>query len=353
MQAFTPMPHTMEIFTIVEIYLEETNAFLPIFHPRSLRLLCQRGAMRESPDPLWWTCMNVILATTTQSRSTDDAFSKVSEFSWAFFKNAFSVYDDIITSEPSILGLQVLLAMVIFVGRTSDLKLALLLSSTCVHKARALGLNDQSQVSGVSHEETQQRMRLIWITFILDTVMRTKAGQPLILRAEDITTGAPEQSPADQLGCYNIPGTDQTVNVLNLMIQITVIRSSVYNYLKTSTPETLYSSTTQDYIASIQSQISIWTEALPIDYRPEGTSMTLDLSILVLHLAYYDCVALVCTLIHKSAASQESVTVDSAGSPSLRAESIETQKQRAHLSRCILDLSRSCDAIPFVYLWSV
>jgi len=102
MQAFTPMPHTVEIFTIVEIYLEETNAFLPIFHPRSLRLLCQRGAMSERPDPLWWACMNVILATTTQSRSTDGGFSKVSEFSWAFFKNAFSVYDDIMTPEPSI-----------------------------------------------------------------------------------------------------------------------------------------------------------------------------------------------------------------------------------------------------------
>lgn len=295
----------------------------------------------------------MILATTTQSRSTDDGFSKVSEFSWAFFKNAFSVYDDIITSEPSILGLQVLLAMVIFVGRTSDLKLALLLSSTCVHKARALGLNDQSQVSGSSHEETQQRMRLIWITFILDTVIRTKAGQPLILRAEDIAIGTPEQSPADQLGCYKIPGTHQTVNVLILMIQITVIRSSVYNFLKTSTPKSLHVPTTRDYIASIQSQISIWTETIPSDHRPEGTSMTLNLSILVLHLAYYDCVALICTLIQNSAASQESIMVGLAESPSLRAGSTETQNQRAHLSRCILDLSRSCDAIPFVYLWSV
>ena len=81
--------------------------------------------------------------------------------------------------------------------------------------------------------------------------------------------------------------------------------------------------------------------------------MALDLSIVVLHLAYYDCVALVCTLIDESVDLQESIAVDLAGPLSLRPESIETRDQRAHLSRYVMNLSRSCDAIPFVYLWSV
>lgn len=354
MQTFSPLPPSYEIFSMVETYLDEINPSLPIFHAQSLRLLCQRGTKNSGkPDPLWWACINAILAITTQSKSTDDGFSKVSEFSWAFFKNAFSVYDDIITSEPSILGLQVLLAMVTFIGRTSDLKLALLLSSACVHMARALGLNKEIETPGISHDEVQQRMRLIWITFVVDTVMRIKAGQPLILSAEDIKVDVPEQSPVDHLGCYEIRGINHTVNVFNLMTHITIIQSDVYNSLKTSTLETLHSPSTQGYIVSIKYRIATWTEALPIDYRPEGMSMASSFPILLLHLAYYDCVALVCTLTHKSAGSQESIAVESTELSDLRPESIDTKTQRARLRRHVLDLCHSCNAIPFIYLWSV
>lgn len=156
MQTFMVLPPTYEIFSMVETYLDDMNAFLPIFHPPSLRMLCRRGMMKsDKPDPLWWTCINVIIATTMQSRSTDDGFQKVSEFSWAFFKNAFSVYDDIITSEPSILALQVLLAMTAYLGRTTDLRMAMLLSATCVHMARQLGLDKESHIVGMPQAESE------------------------------------------------------------------------------------------------------------------------------------------------------------------------------------------------------
>jgi hypothetical protein len=351
MQIFAPLPPTFEIFSIVEAYLDDMNAFLPIFHPQSLRILCRRGMTKsKNPDPLWWACINAVLATTIQSRSTDEGFPKVSEFSWAFFKNAFSVYDHIITSEPSVLGLQVLLNMAAYIGRTSDLKLALLLSSTCVHMAQVLGLNTTIDAAEFTHEEAEQRRRLIWITFIIDTLMKTKAGEPLILNAESITVGMPDQAPADQLSCYKVSGTGQTVNLLNLMIEITIIRSGVYNHLKSSS---ICSPTTHDFIVSTQSRISTWTLALPIDYRPDGTVMVLDLSILVLHLAYYDCMAVFGTLINESTVSQQSNDKSMAGMSSLRQETVDIKDQRAHLGRSVIDLSRSCNAIPFVYLWLV
>jgi hypothetical protein len=300
---------------------------------------------------LWWACMNVIIATTIQSRSTDDSFAKVSESSWAFFKNAFSVYDDIVTSEPSILGLQVLLVMVLYVGRTAHLKLTLLLSSTCVHMARIIGLDKKLETVDMCHDETEQQRRLIWITFITDTLLRIKAGQPLTLSVDSITAGMPEQVPADQLGCFEIPNSGQTVNLLNLMIDITVIRSEVYSYLTTSTPQMLQSSITQDLVSSAEVRISSWTTRLPVDYRPGGMTMVFDHPVLVLHLAYYGCMALVCTLLSQSAGPQVTLTIHMTGASTSRPEYMDIRTQRTYLSRCILNLIRSCRAIPFVYLW--
>ncbi|THY30295.1 hypothetical protein D6D00_02969, partial [Aureobasidium pullulans] len=323
MQTFMVLPPTYEIFSMVEIYLDDMNAFLPIFHPPSLRMLCRRGMMKSDKlDPLWWACINVIIATTMQSRSTDDGFQKVSEFSWAFFKNAFSVYDDIITSEPSILALQVLLAMAAYLGRTTDLRMAMLLSSTCVHMARQLGLEKESHIVRMPQAESEQR----------------KPDQPLILSAGSIEAGIPDQAPADRLGYFKISGTEQSVNVFDLMIKITAIRSEIYSYLDISTKQALRSPEAQDFILSMQGRVSTWTMELPIDYRPEGTIMVLDLSILILHLTYYDCVTRLRTLVEQSTVPQES-------------NQIGTEEQRAHIARCILDLIRSSNAIPFVYIW--
>ncbi|THW51712.1 hypothetical protein D6D22_00707 [Aureobasidium pullulans] len=210
-----------------------------------------------------------------QSRSTDDGFQKVSEFSWAFFKNAFSVYDDIMSSEPSILGLQVLLAMAAYLGRTTDLRMAMLLSSTCVHMARLLGLDKESHIVGMPQAESEQRKRLIWIVFVLDAFIRIKANQPLILSAGCIEAGIPDQAPTDRLGYFKISGTEQSVNVFDLMIKITAIRSEIYSYLNISTQQALRSPEAQDFIISMQGRVSTWTMELPIDYRPEGTIMFL------------------------------------------------------------------------------
>ncbi|THW92697.1 hypothetical protein D6D15_02958 [Aureobasidium pullulans] len=204
-----------------------------------------------------------------QSRSTDDGFQKVSEFSWAFFKNAFSVYDDIMSSEPSILGLQVLLAMAAYLGRTTDLRMAMLLSSTCVHMARLLGLDKESHIVGMPQAESEQRKRLIWIVFVLDAFIRIKANQPLILSAGCIEAGIPDQASADRLGYFKISGTEQSVNVFDLMIKITAIRSEIYSYLNISTKQALRSPEAQDFILSMQGRVSTWTMELPIDYRPE------------------------------------------------------------------------------------
>jgi hypothetical protein len=341
MQIFMPILPTGEIFTIVEIYLTDINAFVPIFQPRSLRILCQRGVTSGKPDSLWWACMNVIIATTIQSRSTDDGFAKVSETSWAFFKNAFSVYDDIVISEPSVLGLQVLLVMVLFVGRAADFKLTLLISSTCVHMVRIMGLDKKLETADMCHDEIEQRKRLIWITFIIDTLVRIRAGQPLTLSVDSITAGMPEQAPADQLGCFEISDSGQKINLLNLMIEISVIRSEVYSYLTISTPQMLQSSITQDLVSSAEARISSWTTRLPMECRPGGTKMIFELPVLVLHLAYFDCMALVCTLTSQSACFQGSIPIDN----------VNIKDRRVKLSRSILDLIRSCHAIPFVYLW--
>ncbi|THY91448.1 hypothetical protein D6C92_06273 [Aureobasidium pullulans] len=321
MQTFMVLPPTYEIFSMVEIYLDDMNAFLPIFHPPSLRMLCRRGMMKsDKSDPLWWACINVIIATTMQSRSTDDGFQKVSEFSWAFFKNAFSVYDDIMSSEPSILGLQVLLAMAAYLGRTTDLRMAMLLSSTCVHMARLLGLDKESHIVGMPQAESEQRKRLIWIVFVLDAFIRIKADQPLILSAGSIEAGIPDQAPTDRLGYFKISGTEQSVNVFDLMIKITAIRSEIYSYLAISKKQALRSPEAQDFILSMQGRVSTWTMELPIDYRPEGTIMVLDLSILILHLTYYDCVTRLRTLVEQSTVPQDS-------------NQIGTEEQRAHIAR--------------------
>lgn len=96
-----------------------------------------------SENPSWWACLNAVVAMAIQLKTMNDAFRTVSDFSWSLFKNAFALYPELMENEPTILSVQALLSMAMFLSGTTDTKTMSLLLSSAVEMIRVLGLHKE------------------------------------------------------------------------------------------------------------------------------------------------------------------------------------------------------------------
>lgn len=336
---FAPMLPISELARMIETFLEDFNSTFPIFHAQSLMILCHRKVQEpsDSVDPAWWACMNAIIAIVTQSKATNSAFRKVSEFSWSFFKNAFSVFEEIIAMEPSILAVQAILTMASFLNRTTDLKTAILLTSTVVRMIQIMGLHKEEPNTKLSLVEAEQRRRVVWAAFLLDTTLSVKAGQPLALDVTCIRLSLPDENSIDDIGSLDAHDVVANAKIFRLRIQLAIIYSKVHKHL-------LNGPFTQDECLDLWKDLVAWEGSVPITIRPDCNlhlkPSTQDQPVLLLHLAYYDCIS----LLHTATDLYNSQLIT-------QFPQVYFTHSRAKVARASLGMIACMDLAPFVDIW--
>jgi hypothetical protein len=299
---FTPLLPISQLASMVEMFLEDFNSTFPIFHAGSLRVLCRYKVPEPGNDSMnsaWWACMNAIVAIVTQSRATDSAFRKVSEHSWSFFKNAFSAFEDIIVMEPSILAIQATITMASFLERSTDLSTTILLTSMAMRMIQLMGLHKEDSNNRLSRVEAEQRRRVVWTAFLFDTTICAKARQPPTLDVSCIQLNLPDEISIDDHGSLNDPGAVPYAKIFRLRIQLAIIYSQLHKYVLNETMESVHGHFIEDEILALYKDLVAWQRSIPITIRPNcdihPKPSTQGRSILLLHLAYYECVGLMQT----------------------------------------------------------
>lgn len=221
-----------------------------------------------SENPSWWACLNAVVAMAIQLKTMNDAFRTVSDFSWNLFKNAFAVYPELMENEPTILSVQALLSMAMFLSGTTDTKTMSLLLSSAVEMIRVLGLHKEFTESDLDPVEREQRRRIFWVAFLLERTISIHSGSPSALLEDGLKVKFPTEDPPDGLGNVIISGGTGKVIVFLLRIQLGIIQSEVEKCLLCVNAPADFGQHLQDGLFELRFQLEMWRKSLPLEIQP-------------------------------------------------------------------------------------
>ncbi len=300
---YIPLPPQNETTNLLRVFLDEVNATLPIFQKESLVAIYERQfpVDRNSEEPAWWACLNAILAIATQRKATNDAFRMVSKFSWAFFKNAFSVLDEIISTDPSLLAVQALLVMAVFLRGTVDTRTLAQLVSVAARMIRIISLDREP--AGVDVAETEQRRRVFWIAYMLDIDSSINSGLPPNLERGYHLVALPSQTPHDGLGILDI-SANLTANLFRLTAELRLIKAKAHRLIDLDAAMLPMHGKLEGDISQLPVELETWRQKVPEAIRPEGLERpvigTVVFPLAILQLEFYSTTS----MIHRALVSE-------------------------------------------------
>ena len=288
---FIPMFPKNEVLPLVEVFLDEVNITFPLFHKQTLLAMCQDRLPVDgnSQDAAWWACLNTIIAISIRLKSTNNAFRRVSDFSWSFFKNAFAVYQEITANEPSILSVQAILAMAIFTTTSTDTRTTALLASTAIGMIQIIGLHRED--NKLSIIQAEQCRRVFWIAYCLDKTTSINSGLPSTLDNENFEVSLPSEASPDGLGNLNVSKETGQVNIFRLRIQLVIIGSKAEKCLSSASSKTNLDHDHHSQALELEYELEVWKENVPLEIRPghnvKTATLTDNFTVLMLHFEFH------------------------------------------------------------------
>lgn len=242
-------------------------------------------------SPAGWALLNSAIAIAIQSRAAEDSYSAMTDLSWHFFKNSFSVFSAIVSRGTDILALEALLAMALFMQGTSDTRTTSLLISEAARLSTTLGFHKSSFYVGMDLITAERHKRAFWVAYILDKDISIKTGMPSAYNDDDISLG---YTSSDSLGCPGkIVVSDIRVEatVFRLRAQLAVIESTIQNQLYSEKTAKCGAERCLQAVAELDYRLGDWKGQVPLNIQPGhinwSTVRPLREPILSLHFVYY------------------------------------------------------------------
>lgn len=293
---FIPLPPKSQVESMFEIAFDEINYVLPLFDAQVLNNLLQGHyadpVASPGKDPARWAMINSALAVAIQLRSAPNSRSEMTKLSWCFFKNAFSVYSAISLRGTSVLALEALLAMAIFMQGTNDTRTTSLLVCTAARLSLALGLHQESYVSGLDSATKERIRRAFWISFILDKDIPILTGSPSTYDDNVASLHFCDPIVTALSGIQFNPKTNLPSVLFRCRVELAAIAHIIQKDLRLELLSNQDQSSLQGVVGELDRRLEEWKENLPSDLRPgyitwpETPPMARE-SIISLHFSYY------------------------------------------------------------------
>ena len=273
------LEHTVEI-----LYGE-----MPLFDPKTIveRVNMPPPAFPTEEDRQWEVCLNAIRASAIPVRTINSAMHEVAVLAWAFFKNAHSILPEVILHGDSLIAVQVLLAMAMYMRCSTDARTMSRLLSLAVPMAHSIGLHSAESNKGIEPAEAAMRNRVFWIAYILDAETSLLHGVPTCIRCEDIDTELPGADASDVDG----------LRVFRLRADLATIQSVIRRRLYAARALQQTDGDLIDTVQELNRLLEAWRAKVPADLAPVAERGPDDepreLPILLLHLSYYSTVSMV------------------------------------------------------------
>ena len=285
---------------LVENTIREICDDLPIFDvPSFLEWVRRPETLKQRDVPSQWVCLNATIALTILTKTLNRSYSKIAKFAWAYLKNAYSAFPEMMIQGGDIWGVQAALVMATFMLRaSSDTRAAAMFLSIAVRTMQTSGLQPSGGDAG-----SGTTSRVFWATYILDTEISLNCGIPPLLHDEDIDAPFPVEEDRSGLSKENLTSGSIGTAVFALRADLATIQARVRSQLYAAKAFRLSDDGLLQAVSQLASTLDTWRSNVPTDVQPgrhgQMSDAVLETPVIMLHLSYYNSVSMVHWAVHR------------------------------------------------------
>ncbi|KAL2678562.1 hypothetical protein Neosp_009310 [[Neocosmospora] mangrovei] len=177
---FAKLPMRLLLASLIEPIIEELQLHgITITRESFIQRLDEQylaGSDSCADDPSRWAILNSLFATAMLHKTTNDSLAHASQTAWSYFKNAFSMFPELITRGRDVSACEALLAMTTFAQCTADTQLTLQLTAATSRLVQTLGMHRSRFYSSLDVPTAQRHRRVFWAIYVLEVEMMDKYG---------------------------------------------------------------------------------------------------------------------------------------------------------------------------------
>ncbi|KAL6411139.1 hypothetical protein AUP68_04835 [Ilyonectria robusta] len=283
---FTQLFSDPKVFKLVGLVIEDINQMYPLLTETTLlELLDQQhasGFEDSTENPSRWAVLNSYLAMTMQWKADNNGFRDFSSLAWAFFKNSFSVFSELIIRGNDVLACQGLLFMTVFLHGSADMRTASQILSAATRLSQIIGLNRKSFHSTVQPSEKDAYLQTFWNIYILDANEAMKSGLSPSIDHNDVCLPLPSARSPEELGAVSLSETGEKINATRYRAELAIIQSKIQSKLFSETALQWDVTKLSSAVRELTSDLQAWITSLPLEFRPRIICYPLAASITLL-----------------------------------------------------------------------
>ncbi|RSL83291.1 hypothetical protein CEP51_004623 [Fusarium floridanum] len=348
-RVFAKLPMRPQFDSLVEPVVAELQQHgIIITHESLLQRLDQQylaGTDSCVDDPSRWTILNSLFAAAMLHRTTNESLTHISQTAWSYFKNAFSIFPQLITRGRDVSACEALLAMTAFMQRTADTQITLQLSAAAGRLIQTLGLHRREFYRSLDVPTAQRHQRVFWATYVLEVEMMDKYGCGSGLAHGETPVELPLVCSSSSCAA---PETCKCSRLLRWRSELAIIQRRIHDKLNPEMLVYLDIDELQRVARSINEQLLAWKECLPEDMLIE-TDHHGNTAMAVLFYSFHNSVIRVyMALIHLRAPDH---SIGACRAPQTNSMAQKARDACTASARAMITIARNLASEPFYQQW--
>ncbi|KAF5718843.1 transcriptional activator Mut3p [Fusarium mundagurra] len=341
-KVFVPLPPKQHILHFISNALQDMYEAQSFFSPDDVLKLVNNqywaGPSNCHANPTRWATLNALIATGIHWKADNKAIQELFPVSWAYFKNAFAIFPEIVLKGDGIDSCQALLAMALFMRGTADARAFTALLSAAAHAIHSIGLSSEDLNESSDLADIDRLRGCFWTIYVLRSNASLNLGLPAPF--EEVGVELPSPGLAQD--------TSSSIHLLRHMSTLALIQSRISRCCCLgSSPSKSNDMMMMQTLTELDIDLESWRTGLPTELQPTALAKVDNLGIIQLHFAYYASTWKMYTAVGKI----HSAPLTSA----------ERERSNLHLSlldpthsaRATISLLQSLSSQPFASLWQM
>jgi hypothetical protein len=244
-----------------------------------------------------WACVNAAIALSLHAKTSNTSFEQLSRFIWAYFKNAYAVFLELMLHGNDMETVQALVLMALFSQDSADARTTSLLLSTALRMYQTFDLGlfriDSDRRSNAVASEYARRV--LWTAFILDAELSLCCGLSPALGAGDVDIDLPSGGTSDPDGEEEaIPADDKTcARIFRRRAELALIHSTARTRLYSREALKMPEIELLSAVVSLDQSLEAWIRKLPLVAQPGLVEAAVEPHCVILHLAFHNLTSMV------------------------------------------------------------
>ncbi|OBT66534.1 hypothetical protein VE03_03670 [Pseudogymnoascus sp. 23342-1-I1] len=283
-----PLPPKDVANEYMAAYFDNFNNSFPLYDKESVmeRFAKDYYMVNREKDPAWYASLNVIFLI---GRSIAMHEREPHGLCEKYFRNASSVFSELLFNGPSLLAVQAMVGMALVLQASEDPHPSYMLVGMAARLAQAIGLHRRLDGYGLKERDIEQRRNVFWIVFGLEKGISIRSGRPSVFSDDDIGVELP---PKTTHAYKDLSSADSVLGSYRCVATIALLESRVYTKLYSARSHTKSDLERLKWVGSLDRELQQWRDELPIEIRPEKPIKCHSkhlMDVIMIHFAYYNC----------------------------------------------------------------